>query len=130
MRNKCPSRTCEKIFNCCLITGRDIPPVSILAYISFKKETKKNCTNSRVKHMPITPLVVNLMKQSAFVCFVIALNLNQLKTATRGISNVSPLGRLYRTILKTEIQSEIAQIEEQSSFRSGRSCLLNTLALL
>ena len=47
----------------------------------------------------------------------------------RGISVTSSMGRLYGKILKTRLENTIVDIEEQSGFRSGRSCLDNTFTL-
>lgn len=47
----------------------------------------------------------------------------------RGISVISSMGRLYGRILKTRIESVYQDIEEQSGFRAGRSCLDNIFVL-
>lgn len=47
----------------------------------------------------------------------------------RGISVTSSLGRLYGRLLKQRIEKEMVNIEEQSGFRAGRSCVDNTFSL-
>ena len=47
----------------------------------------------------------------------------------RGISVTSSMGRLYGRILKERIENNFIEIEEQSGFRAGRSCLDNTFVL-
>ena len=40
----------------------------------------------------------------------------------RGISVISALARLYGGVLKTRIEMEFSEPEEQNGFRAGRSC--------
>lgn len=47
----------------------------------------------------------------------------------RGISVTSSVGRLYGRILKKRIELEYREIEEQSGFRAGRSCMDNIYTL-
>lgn len=47
----------------------------------------------------------------------------------RGISVTSSMGRLYGRILKKRIESKYEDLEEQSGFRAGRSCLDNIFTL-
>lgn len=47
----------------------------------------------------------------------------------RGISITSSTGRLYGRILKTRIEKEADEMEEQSGFRPGRSCTDNIFTL-
>lgn len=47
----------------------------------------------------------------------------------RGISVVSAMGRLYGKVLKKRIEKEVEEIEDQSGFRAGRSCLDNIFVL-
>ena len=47
----------------------------------------------------------------------------------RGISVTSAMGRLYGRILKHRIETNIEDIEEQSGFRAGRSCIDNIFVL-
>ena len=47
----------------------------------------------------------------------------------RGITVTSSLGRLYGRILKGRVEREAKEIEEQSGFRPGRSCVDNIFSL-
>ena len=47
----------------------------------------------------------------------------------RGISVLASVGRLYGRIMKKRIENEMEEEEEQSSFRSGRSCIDNIFSL-
>lgn len=47
----------------------------------------------------------------------------------RGITVVNAMGRLYGRILKKRIEGNIQEIEEQSGFRTGRSCMDNVFVL-
>ena len=47
----------------------------------------------------------------------------------RGISVTCSVKSLYGEILKTRLEKTIVDIQEQSGFRSGRSCLDNTFTL-
>ena len=47
----------------------------------------------------------------------------------RGISITSSIGKLYERVLKVRIEGEAAEIEEQSGFRAGRSCVDNMFTL-
>ena len=47
----------------------------------------------------------------------------------RGISVTSARGRLDGRILKNKIEGEIGNVEEQSGFRAGRSCVDNIFSL-
>ena len=47
----------------------------------------------------------------------------------RGISVTSSIGRLYGKIIKNRVEENLTEIEEQSGFRSGRSCLDNIYTL-
>lgn len=47
----------------------------------------------------------------------------------RGISVLSSLGRLNGRILKTRLEGEITDSEEQCGFRAGRSCIDNVFTL-
>lgn len=47
----------------------------------------------------------------------------------RGISVTSSMGRLYGKILKERIEHQILEMEEQSGFRAGRSCMDNIFVL-
>lgn len=47
----------------------------------------------------------------------------------RGISVTSSMGRLYGRVLKERIEQYFQDMEEQSGFRSGRSCLDNIFVL-
>jgi len=47
----------------------------------------------------------------------------------RGITVTSSIGRLYGRILKTRIERDFVEMEEQCGFRAGRSCLDNISTL-
>lgn len=47
----------------------------------------------------------------------------------RGIAVISSVGRLYGRILKGRVETQIKEIEEQSGFRPGRSCIDNLFSL-
>lgn len=47
----------------------------------------------------------------------------------RGLSVTNSLSRLYGKIIKNRIENEIEDVEEQSGFRTGRSCTDNTFVL-
>lgn len=47
----------------------------------------------------------------------------------RGISVTASIGRLYGRILKERIENQMTEMEEQSGFRSGRSCIDNVFCL-
>lgn len=47
----------------------------------------------------------------------------------RGISVTSSIGRLYGRIIKSRIEKEWSDLEEQSGFRAGRSCTDNIFCL-
>ena len=47
----------------------------------------------------------------------------------RGISITSSIGKLYERILTARIEEEAMEMEEQSGFRPGRSCVENTFTI-
>lgn len=55
-------------------------------------------------------------------------NKNECKNY-RGISVTSSIGRLYGRIIKNRIEGEMDNIEEQSGFRAGRSCIDNVFCI-
>jgi len=47
----------------------------------------------------------------------------------RGISIISSVGRLYGRLIKKRIESQFNEVEDQSGFRAGRSCVDNIFVL-
>lgn len=50
-------------------------------------------------------------------------------TNYRGITVLNTIGRLYGKVLKTRIEEDFVDLEEQSGFRAGRSCIDNIFIL-